>query len=420
MIKLYLYLIDIIVPLFFGIVTNLLSTSAGSSKYILILYLLLSLSIFFLSIIKNYYTDYYLINFSEKLRIAVITWISAIFIQLLAYNYLIVKVDLLTLIFWILIPIVTLILKYIVKIKTKHTMEFVIHIIGRFYTFNDHEIKMLNNKGYLFYFYDSFDEFTNKKISKRESMKSIIVANISTLDSSTFKNIESQSSYKSIISLDVFFEKYLRKIYIKPGTNLLNINEYDRYHYFIKRIIDSISIILLLPILFIIIIYTYVVKKIRKIDESIFYKQKRYGIGNSIFQMYKLRTMYVDSDIKGNTNQDDPRIYSFAKVIRNMRLDETPQIINILLNDMHLVGPRAEWVRLSDKYNLKINYYSKRHIVRPGITGWAQITYPYGIDTYDAEQKLMYDLYYIKNWSVWLELEICFKTFLVILDKKGF
>ena len=420
MIKLYLYLIDIIVPLFFGIVTNLLSTSAGSSKYILILYLLLSLSIFFLSIIKNYYTDYYLINFSEKLRIAVITWISAIFIQLLAYNYLIVKVDLLTLIFWILIPIVTLILKYIVKIKTKHTMEFVIHIIGRFYTFNDHEIKMLNNKGYLFYFYDSFDEFMNKKISKRESMKSIIVANISTLDSSAFKNIESQSSYKSIISLDVFFEKYLRKIYIKPGTNLLNINEYDRYHYFIKRIIDSISIILLLPILFIIIIYTYVVKKIRKIDESIFYKQKRYGIGNSIFQMYKLRTMYVDSDIKGNTNQDDPRIYSFAKVIRNMRLDETPQIINILLNDMHLVGPRAEWVRLSDEYNLKINYYSKRHIVRPGITGWAQITYPYGIDTYDAEQKLMYDLYYIKNWSVWLELEICFKTFLVILDKKGF
>ena len=73
-------------------------------------------------------------------------------------------------------------------------------------------------------------------------------------------------------------------------------------------------------------------KKIRNIDESIFYKQKRYGLGNSIFQIYKLRTMYVDSDIKGNTNQDDPRIYSFAKGIRNMRLDEIPQIINILLN----------------------------------------------------------------------------------------
>ena len=187
-----------------------------------------------------------------------------------------------------------------------------------------------------------------------------------------------------------------------------------------KRTIDTVSIIMLLPVLIIIVTYTYVMKKIRNINESIFYKQKRYGLGNSIFQIYKLRTMYVNSDTKGNTNQDDPRIYSFAKVIRSMRLDEIPQIMNILQNDMHLVGPRAEWVKLSDEYNLKINYYSKRHTVRPGITGWAQIAYPYGFDIYDAEQKLMYDLYYIKNWSVWLELEICFKTFLVILDKKGF
>ena len=176
----------------------------------------------------------------------------------------------------------------------------------------------------------------------------------------------------------------------------------------------------LLPILIITIMYIYVMKKIQNINESIFYKQRRHGLDNGIFQVYKLRTMYVDSDMKGNTSQDDPRIYSFAKIIRNMRLDEIPQIINILQNDMHLVGPRAEWVKLSDEYNLKIKHYSKRHNVRPGITGWAQIAYPYGFDIYDAEQKLMYDLYYIKNWSVWLELEICFKTFLVILDKKGF
>tara|TARA_Y100001958_G_C21185075_1_gene514298 strand:- start:117 stop:509 length:393 start_codon:yes stop_codon:yes gene_type:complete len=130
--------------------------------------------------------------------------------------------------------------------------------------------------------------------------------------------------------------------------------------------------------------------------------------------------MHADSDLSGNTSQNDPRIYSFAKLIRNMRLDEIPQIINILFNEMHLVGPRAEWVKLSDEYNKKINHYSIRHNVRPGITGWAQIAYPYGVDIYDAKQKLMYDLYYIKNWTIWLELEICFKTFLVILDKKGF
>ena len=420
MIKLYLYLIDVTVPLFFGILSILLNLNADTPKHAFLLYLLLSFSIFFLSIIKNYYKDYYLINFSEKLRIAVVTWVFAIFIQLLAYNYLSVQIELLTMIFWILILIITLILKYVVKIKTKYAMKFTIHIIGKFYTFNDHEVKMLTDKGYLFYFYDSYDEYTNKKISKSKTTKSIIVLNLSTLDSADFKNIESDSSYDSFINLDVFFEKYLRKIFIKPGNNLLNISEYNRYHYFIKRTIDTVSIIMLLPILIIIVTYTYVMKKIRNINESIFYKQKRYGLGNSIFQIYKLRTMYVNSDTKGNTNQDDPRIYSFAKVIRNMRLDEIPQIMNILQNDMHLVGPRAEWVKLSDEYNLKINYYSKRHTVRPGITGWAQIAYPYGFDIYDAEQKLMYDLYYIKNWSVWLELEICFKTFLVILDKKGF
>ena len=420
MIKLYLYLIDIAVPLFFGILTIMLNANVGTSQHVLLLYLILSFSIFFLSIIKNYYKDYYLINFSEKLKIAGVTWMFAIFIQLLTYNYLLVKIDLLTLIFWILIPIVTLILKYIVKIKTKYIINFSIHIIGRFYTFNDHEIKMLNNKGYLFYFYESYDEFINRKISKSEITKSIIVLNFSTLDLSALKNIRSESSYKSFINLDVFFEKYLRKIYIDPENNLLNVSEFNRYNYFIKRIIDFVSIILLIPILIITILYIYAMKKIQNIDESIFYKQKRYGIGNSIFHMYKLRTMYVDSDLKGNTSQDDPRIYFFAKAIRNMRLDEIPQIINILQNDMHLVGPRAEWVKLSDEYNLKINYYSKRHTVRPGITGWAQIAYPYGFDIYDAEQKLMYDLYYIKNWSVWLELEICLKTFLVILDKKGF
>ena len=87
---------------------------------------------------------------------------------------------------------------------------------------------------------------------------------------------------------------------------------------------------------------------------------------------------------------------------------------------MHLVGPRAEWVDLSNEYNKKIINYGSRHIVKPGITGWAQISYPYGTNDYDAEQKFMYDIYYIKNWTIWLEIEICIKTVLVILDKKGF
>ena len=122
----------------------------------------------------------------------------------------------------------------------------------------------------------------------------------------------------------------------------------------------------------------------------------------------------------GNTLKNDKRIYFFAKSIRQYRLDELPQLINIIRGDIHLVGPRAEWVKLSNKYSENINNYILRNMVRPGKAGWAQVLYQYGFDINVSKQKLMYDLYYIKNWAVWLELEICIKTIVVILDKKGF
>ena len=102
-----------------------------------------------------------------------------------------------------------------------------------------------------------------------------------------------------------------------------------------------------------------------------------------------------------------------------MRIDELPQILNVLLGQMHLIGPRPErrfWV---EKFEQLIPYYSERHIVRPGITGWAQVMYPYGQNAEDAKQKLMYDLYYIKHWSIWLEIKIIYKTALIVLSKKG-
>ena len=86
---------------------------------------------------------------------------------------------------------------------------------------------------------------------------------------------------------------------------------------------------------------------------------------------------------------------------------------------MHLIGPRAEWDILVKNYEKEIPYYNERHLVRPGITGWAQVNYSYGSNIYDTKQKLMYDLYYIKHWSLWLELKTIAKTFLVVVGKKG-
>jgi len=159
---------------------------------------------------------------------------------------------------------------------------------------------------------------------------------------------------------------------------------------------------------------------INNINDSMFFLQKRYGLNKKIFNVYKIRTMYENSKNQGNTIKNDSRIYPFALIIRKLRIDELPQIFNILFGDMHLVGPRAEWINLADRYSNNIINYNYRHVVRPGITGWAQITHPYGFDEEDARQKLMYDMYYIKHWSIWFEIEICFKTFMVILDKRGF
>ena len=130
--------------------------------------------------------------------------------------------------------------------------------------------------------------------------------------------------------------------------------------------------------------------------------------------------MHVKTDYFNHyTQKDDPRIFPWGKVMRRRRYDELPQIKNILKADMHLIGPRAEWDQLVENYEKEIPYYNQRHVVRPGITGWAQVMYRYGSDMDDTRQKLMYDLYYIKYWSIFLELQIVWKTALVVLHRKG-
>ena len=417
MVTVYLFLVDLSVPLLFGLINYFCCASEEFRGHYLILYGVFSVSIYALSLAKDYYKDYFLINFSEKIKISVITWIFAIFVQLIIYNYLLLRIDTFIFLSWLFIPIFILMIKYIIKIKFNHLKKYPIHIIGDFYKFNDHEIKTLTNKGFLVYFYLNEEEYLSKRY---QSLEAIVILNLPSSDLEEVKVKQYMSKPAKILQLDEFFERYLRKIYISKEKNIFNMNSYQRYDYILKRILDFISVIILFPILSLLVIQFFILKKIHKVNDSIFYKQQRYGMEKNMFNIYKLRTMHENSDLKGNTSINDPRIYSFATKIRKLRLDEIPQIWNILLGHMHLVGPRAEWVRLSDEYNQKILNYRHRHAVRPGITGWAQIAYPYGLDSYDAEQKLMYDLYYIKNWSIWLEIEICLKTFLVILDKKGF
>jgi sugar transferase (PEP-CTERM system associated) len=154
----------------------------------------------------------------------------------------------------------------------------------------------------------------------------------------------------------------------------------------------------------------------------VLYRQKRVGRNGVVFHCYKFRTMWADAEADtGPTwaGDDDPRITPVGRWLRRMRLDELPQLWNVLRGDMNVVGPRPERPEFVDKLTDEIPYYQLRHIVRPGITGWAQINYPYGASVEDAKEKLRYDLYYIKNMSMSLELFIIFQTIKIVLLGRG-
>jgi lipopolysaccharide/colanic/teichoic acid biosynthesis glycosyltransferase len=156
-------------------------------------------------------------------------------------------------------------------------------------------------------------------------------------------------------------------------------------------------------------------------EGPIIFKQKRVGLNGKEFTCYKFRSMVPDAE-KGNpqfASEDDPRIFKWGAFMRKTRIDELPQIWNVLKGDMHMIGPRPERKYWVNKFKQTIPFYDTRHLVRPGITGWAQVNYPYGANEEDAYQKLLYDLYYIKNWNLWLEIKTIFKTVWVMVGRKG-
>ena len=410
-----LFLIDLFTPVLLGLVYIILIDSDTAFNTAWALFFLYGLIVVIISYIRNFYNNYFSINFSEKLKISFITSISAIFFQLVIISYFSISINIFLFLTWMLIPIVILSIRYFIKIK--YTNETKIYIIGTLYKFNSHEIVTLTKKGFIVFF---FDTTTDMLASKKYKDNSMVVININQNINLITSDINNLRQNNKCISLATFMEDYLRKVYITENELIIDLDSYDRLSYLLKRIIDFSVSFILIPILIIVIIYMFLQKLRGGLNESILYSQNRYGINKKIFPLIKIRTMYENSDKKGNTTKNDNRVYPFARVLRKYRLDELPQIMNIFLGKMHLVGPRAEWVKLSDNYYKNIKNYSFRHIVKPGITGWAQIMYPYGEDENDSRQKLMYELYYIKNWTIWLELEICLKTMFVVLDKRGF
>ena len=161
-----------------------------------------------------------------------------------------------------------------------------------------------------------------------------------------------------------------------------------------------------------------------KLDSKgpVIFKQNRSGGGGNVFKLCKFRSMIDNAEALSGprwATNDDRRVTRVGKILRKYRLDEIPQMWNVLKGDMSFVGPRPERPEFVKKLAEMIQYYSERHTVKPGITGWAQVSYPYGASVEDAREKLKYDLFYIKNMSLLMDLVIIFKTAKIVLLKSG-
>jgi sugar transferase (PEP-CTERM system associated) len=188
-----------------------------------------------------------------------------------------------------------------------------------------------------------------------------------------------------------------------------------------KRLFDLGASALLLLLALPVIILTAVAIRLES-KGAAFYRQQRVGLYGVTFDCIKLRSMRTDAEVAGEAvwaEIDDPRITGVGRIIRKLRIDELPQCWSVLKGEMSFVGPRPERPQFVDDLETQLPYYAERHMVKPGITGWAQINYPYGASIEDSRQKLEYDLYYAKNYSPFLDLLILLQTVRVVLWPEG-
>lgn len=179
----------------------------------------------------------------------------------------------------------------------------------------------------------------------------------------------------------------------------------------VKRLMDIILITATFPITLPVMAITAVAIRLESEGGALFI-QKRVGQGGKEFNIYKFRSMCHDSEKNGAqfASANDMRVTRIGKFIRKTRIDELPQFFNVLKGDMSLIGPRPEQKNFVDKFEEKIPFYNYRHIVKPGISGWAQVVQGYAADVDDTQVKVEHDFYYIKHFSLWLDILIIFKT----------
>jgi exopolysaccharide biosynthesis polyprenyl glycosylphosphotransferase len=238
--------------------------------------------------------------------------------------------------------------------------------------------------------------------------------------------VRTQFHSARVYTLEGFYEAHWRCVPVSsidpfwPLQMGFQLARMSPYHY-LKRLFDIVfSIVALTVCAPLIGLITLLVSW--QMGRPALFRQQRVGREGELFTIYKFRTMTNQSpDEEGDiyTRAGDTRVTTLGRWLRKLRLDELPQLWNVLRGDMSLIGPRAEWIRCAERYEKKIPFYHFRHLVKPGITGWAQVNYPYGESDEDAIEKLKYDLYYIRRYSLKLDAMIVLKTVHTMLFARG-
>ncbi|PYK41693.1 MAG: polyprenyl glycosylphosphotransferase [Verrucomicrobia bacterium] len=238
--------------------------------------------------------------------------------------------------------------------------------------------------------------------------------------------VRAQFHQTRVYTLESFYETHWRYVPLDivdpvwPLQTGFQLARTSPYHY-LKRLFDlvvsAVTLIICAPLFALIALLIWI-----KEGRPIFFQQERIGRDEKPLIVFKFRTMRPSSTKEDEdiyTREGDPRITSLGRWLRKLRLDELPQLWNVFKGDMSLIGPRAEWSKCAERYERSIPFYHFRHLVKPGITGWAQVNYPYGESDRDAVEKLKYDLYYIRHYSLKLDAMIVLKTVHTMLFGKG-
>ncbi len=239
--------------------------------------------------------------------------------------------------------------------------------------------------------------------------------------------VECQSKGVRVSWLPEFYERLYQRVPVEHMDRnwalymIQNRALFNRVELALKRLMDLALLLIAMPLFLLLLIPIAIAIKL---DSSgpVFYRQVRLGRAGEPFQIFKFRTMGVDAERDGKArwaDKNDPRITRVGSLLRKARLDEIPQLLNVLKGEMSIVGPRPERPELVGDLEAAIPFYRMRLLVKPGITGWAQINYDYGRTVDDALYKLQYDFYYVRYWSIWLDLYTLFRTVGVVFMLKG-